>query len=102
MSLADELLADLEDVGEEAVEQVEDEEADADVADVIEDVAMEIDTLQQSVKNIAKLVHSEEVFINYTVQNQDAHQHHSCTQVSVNYYDKNLVIFSELTKGPFT
>ena len=63
MSLADELLADLEDVGEGPVDQVGDEDDDADVADVIEDVAMETDTLQQSVKNIAKLLHSEEVTI---------------------------------------
>ena len=60
MSLADELLADLEDVGEEAVEQAEEEDAAADVTDIIEDVTMETDT-SQSVKSIAKLLHSEEV-----------------------------------------
>ena len=65
MSLADELLADLEDVGEEAVEQAEEEDAAADVADIVEDVTMETDT-SQSVKSIAKLLHSEEVLSLWT------------------------------------
>ncbi len=62
MSLADELLADLEDVGEEAVDAEEEDDPAADVADgVLDDVTMAVDTSQHTVKNIAKLLDSEEV-----------------------------------------
>ena len=58
MSLADELLADLEDAGEE-VEQP-DQEAPEEVPEVAE-VPMAVENLQQSVRNIAKLRDSIEV-----------------------------------------
>ena len=62
MSLADELLADLEEIAEEG----EDEELnDGDINDEIEDIdEMEIDTKMDSVRNIAKLRHGDEVSLN--------------------------------------
>ena len=61
MSLADELLADLEDVGEEAADAAEESDAADDVIeDVISDVTMQPDTSQLTVESIAKLLHSEE------------------------------------------
>ncbi len=59
MSLADELLADLEDVGEE-VEQEEDDDITDDVTEVTE-VTLDPELAQLSVKNVAKLLHSEEL-----------------------------------------
>jgi len=59
MSLADELLADLEEDGPSIRQEEEDEEPE-DIDD-IEDVGMEVDIKQGSVRQIAKLVDSEEV-----------------------------------------
>ena len=58
MSLADELLADLEAGGEESTQNQDEAE---DEAPEVEEVAMETDTDISSVKNIAKLCNSEEV-----------------------------------------
>ncbi len=59
MSLADELLADLEEIAEEGEEE---EVNDGDLNDEIEDIDdMEIETKMDSVRNIAKLRHSAEV-----------------------------------------
>ena len=68
MSLADELLADLEEGGEEEIEQVGAEASDA-VAD-IDDVgtsAMEVQQTDESVRSVAKLLHSDEVWIKLNV-----------------------------------
>ena len=70
MSLADELLADLEDVGEEAEQP--DQEAPEEVPEVTTEVSMEVDNLQKSVRNIAKLRDSIEVRIDcYSVTLHD-------------------------------
>ena len=57
MSLADELLADLEDVGEGEADVDEPD----DVPEVLTEVPMDADVLQKSVRNIAKLLDSIEV-----------------------------------------
>lgn len=57
MSLADELLADLEDAGEAEEEQLLQEDEIEDV----EDIAMEVDTSAKSVRSIAKLRDSEQL-----------------------------------------
>lgn len=63
MSLADELIADLEEGGEEEIEQVEDDQAD--IVGDIEDVggAMDTDDIAgaDSVKSVAKLRDSTQV-----------------------------------------
>lgn len=59
MSLADELLADLEDGADEA--QGEGEEDDIDHVDDVAEASMETDQDQNSVHSIAKLRDSEEV-----------------------------------------
>ena len=60
MSLADELLADLEDAGEEDTE-AGDSNIPNDVDDV-EDITMEVDNDEDSIRGIAKLRDSEKVF----------------------------------------
>ena len=60
MSLADELLADLEDAGEEDTE-AGDGNIPNDVDDV-EDITMEVDNDEDSIRGIAKLRDSEKVF----------------------------------------
>lgn len=59
MSLADELLADLEEIAEEGF--IDDAENEKDEDDVIQDVTMEIDTRESSIKSIAKLRDSQKV-----------------------------------------
>ena len=59
MSLADELLADLEEIAEEGF--IDDPDNDKDEDDVIQDVTMEIDTRESSIKSIAKLRDSQKV-----------------------------------------
>ena len=62
MSLAEELLADLEEGGEEELDTVEDGAAE-DVADVEDATAMETDADidQKSVRGVAKLLDSDQV-----------------------------------------
>ena len=62
MSLADELLADLEEIAEEGEELEAINEEDEDIEDV-QDIAMDIDTRVDSIKSIAKLRHSKEVWV---------------------------------------
>ena len=67
MSLADELLAALEDGGQdEDMEQLGDVKAEEDITE-INDVTMQIDTKINSIHSIAKLRDSEEVFKNKTL-----------------------------------
>ena len=64
MSLADELLADLEEIAEEGEdEELNDDHKDGDGIEDIDDMAMDVDNKGESVKNIAKLRHSKEVSI---------------------------------------
>ncbi|XP_013402821.1 U4/U6 small nuclear ribonucleoprotein Prp31-like [Lingula anatina] len=58
MSLADELLADLEDIADEANRDGDEQE---DEVEDVEEVAMELDSKQQSVRSIAKLRDSKEL-----------------------------------------
>lgn len=62
MSLADELLADLEEIAEEGEdEELNDDHKDGDGIEDIDDMAMDVDNKGESVKNIAKLRHSKEL-----------------------------------------
>ncbi|XP_038064424.1 U4/U6 small nuclear ribonucleoprotein Prp31-like [Patiria miniata] len=60
MSLADELLADLEEIAEEGVEAEAVNDEDEDIQDV-DEIGMDVDTKADSITSIAKLRHSKEL-----------------------------------------
>ena len=67
MSLADELLADLEDAGEDITDELQetDQTKLEDTADEVEDVSMHVDSEKlNSIHSIAKLRDSKQVFNN--------------------------------------
>ena len=63
MSLADELLADLEEAGDDP--QPEEEQGEVDEVTEVTEVTMETDTQQNTVHSIAKLRDSEEVQLTF-------------------------------------
>ena len=65
MSLADELLADLEEIAEEG-EEIETNNDEDDNIEEVEDISMDIDTRVDSIKCIAKLRHSKEVHVKHS------------------------------------
>jgi len=64
MSLAEELLADLEDGGEDIADELEESDQTKleDIAEEVEDVSMQVDSDVNSIHSIAKLRDSKQVY----------------------------------------